>query len=281
MCCSMERAHFEQTIVFIGEKQHPVHGLVHVLGYQNTAVNLSEIPNAMLLHIPAGEVMLEENFIDMSGCRQALRDMVRVLEPPRPDFRGNPDRMLIGAKAEPPAVRVFEHDIYTVVLSERPSLIPGALARVPEDKRPNANPPLFDFYEREFPGWTVAVCCFNNREARQAAPLMMWYRPMNEVELHWPTLDSHSGGVPDIRGNVSVDHWLITGSDNFEGGKGVAVDYSGGCGSDPRSFLPTRVIGTRINRNMSNGDFVIDTEAVAKGNIGAMVRQPVPSLVTA
>lgn len=33
-----------------------MHGLVHVLGYQNTTVNLADGPNAMLLHLPTRQL---------------------------------------------------------------------------------------------------------------------------------------------------------------------------------------------------------------------------------
>jgi len=51
MCVSMDQAEFSGTILYAGRLRHPVHGLIHVLGYQNTVVNLAEGPNAMLLHL--------------------------------------------------------------------------------------------------------------------------------------------------------------------------------------------------------------------------------------
>jgi len=52
MCISTGEAAFSGTIVYCGRQHHPVHGLIHVMGYQNTAVNLTDGPNAMLLHLP-------------------------------------------------------------------------------------------------------------------------------------------------------------------------------------------------------------------------------------
>ena len=56
MCISTGEATFSGTIVYCGRQHHPVHGLIHVMGYQNTAVNLSDGRNAMLLHLPAQQL---------------------------------------------------------------------------------------------------------------------------------------------------------------------------------------------------------------------------------
>lgn len=40
VCVSMDQADFSGTAVYAGRLHHPAHGLIHVLGYQNTAVNL-------------------------------------------------------------------------------------------------------------------------------------------------------------------------------------------------------------------------------------------------
>jgi hypothetical protein len=41
MCVCASPARLTGTIVFLGKKYHPMHGEVFVLGYQNTAQNLS------------------------------------------------------------------------------------------------------------------------------------------------------------------------------------------------------------------------------------------------
>lgn len=53
MCVSTELAQFAGTTIYLGRKNHPAYGQVFVLGYQNRAINLSEGPNAMLLHFSA------------------------------------------------------------------------------------------------------------------------------------------------------------------------------------------------------------------------------------
>lgn len=62
MCVSMDQAAFSGTTLYAGRRHHPEHGLIEVLGYQNTAVNLAGGPNAMLLHVPA-RALTPENFL--------------------------------------------------------------------------------------------------------------------------------------------------------------------------------------------------------------------------
>ena len=90
MCVSAGLAQFTGTILYLGRRNHPEHGQVFVLGYENRATNLSEGPNAMLLH---------------------------------------------------------------------------------------------------FPGYPVALCCFDNTEARESEPLLLWYKPMNPDRFVLPGLD--------------------------------------------------------------------------------------------
>lgn len=277
MCCSMAPAHFAGTTVFIGEKAHHSFGLVHVLGYQNTVVNYADGPNAMILHIPAGVPMTQGNFIDTTGCREFLNNMVTALRPPAFLTLGGHRARTIGASAP---VHIFEHGIYTVVLSADPTQIPEALSRVPEAKRPAMNPRLFDFYAQEFPKWSVALCCFDNREAAKAAPMLMWYKPMNGKRLMLPSLDCHTGDVPDVKAQVLVDHWIIAGSDRMPPDVGVQVRYTDGCAPEVMAFLPSRVVGRQFREMMPNGDFVIDTERVLAGD-AKFLRLPAPSALVA
>lgn len=261
MCCAMEPAEFKGTMVAVIVKNHPVHGLIHVVLYQNTAINFAKGPNAMILHFPAAEIMTRANVIDMGECTDVLKKMVRVLNPPRPRSltRATYGSMVIGASA--PRVEVFEHDIYTIAIGEARG-IPEALATIREDRRPAPNEPLFSFYDSEFPDYSTMEACFDNRQVYQAKPLAVWYKPMDEDRLVLPSLDCHTGGVPDVNADVWVDHWVIVGYDDMDGGK--QFDPSYGC-EGLSGFLPTRINGLRLSRYAPNGDFVIDLEDATQG----------------
>src|SRR2546422_68401 len=172
MCVSVAPARLTGTILYVGRHTHPELGPVEVLGYQNTVANLDTGPNAMLLHLPATG-MTRANFLDTDDTPDVLRDLVDAL---RPAAWGAPAGRAVPA-GPPPAVEVFDHGVYTVVLAADPRDIPAALERVPDLKRPSLSPDLFDFYAETFPDYPVALCCFDNADARRAAPLLMWYRP--------------------------------------------------------------------------------------------------------
>lgn len=282
MCVCAAEAELSATILYHGRVGHPKHGLIHVLGYQNTARNLASGPNAMLLHLP-GEGMSQANFIDTGGCSRILRDMVTAVRPPTrsTDWMGGP--VAVGAAAR---VEVFEHDIYTVVLADDPLAIPAALERVPAGKRVDVSADLMAFYDERFPGYAVALCCFDNRDARQANPLLLWYTPHDPDMFRLPAIDCHTGGVPDLNALVQTDHWVILGTDEAPDGWGNEVDYGvvpvvRKWGAAPRSpavkgpaagFLPDRVIGRSFTGPLPNGDFVISHEDVVRGDLTALRR---------
>src|SRR2546429_1880227 len=218
MCISVAPAEFTGTILYVGRHTHPQHGPVEVIGYQNTAVNLADGPNAMLLHLPATE-MTRANFLDATATPDVLRDLVDAL---RPASWAQPSRAPVAAGA---AVEVFDHDIYTVVLAADPRDIPAALTRVPQHKRPQLRPELFEFYADTFPLYPVALCCFDNADARRAAPLLMWYPPIFTNRMTAPALDCHTGAAPDPDGLVRTDHWVVIGLDDAPDGWGVPVRY--------------------------------------------------------
>src|SRR5438132_410397 len=227
MCVSAAPAEFSGTIVYIGRHTHPEYGPVEVLGYQNTVVNLADGPNAMLLHLPATG-MSSVNFLDAGETPYILRDLVSS-----------------AGGGLPAGVEVFDYDVYTVVLAADPRAIPAALEQVPPAKRPTLAPDLFRFYADTFPGYPVAVCCFDNADARRAAPLLLWYRPIFADRLTAPALDAHSGGPPDPDALVRPDHWVLVGLDEPPAGWRAPVRYRREPGP-LAPFLPRRVIGREV-----------------------------------
>jgi|SRR5579859_6625313 len=263
MCVSTAPAQFTGTTLFLGKKYHPQHGWVFVLGYQNTAQNLASGPNAMLLHLPAVG-MTQQNFLDTRSCRHILRDMVTSL---MPQTRSHS----FGGMSKG-HVQVFEYDIYTVVLATDASLIPNALPLVPAHKRIAVNQPLFDFYARCYPGYAVALCCFDNQQAEEAAPLLMWYHPMNPDVFMLPALDCHTGRVPSLSDHVDVDHWVILGTDDLPRGISSSVYSTNHVPAEIDAFLPQYIIGKRFRGKMRNGDFSIHHREVERGNLAAIER---------
>lgn len=270
MCVSAGAAELFGTILFGGRRLHPVHGRVEVLGYQNTAVNLAAGPNAMLLHLPARTVTSAQ-FLDVGHCDRALRDMAAAAVPPDVSraAAADVDWMSGGGRVE-----VFEHDVYTVVLADRATDIPRALGRVPERKRPLVNRELLAFYQDSFPHHPVALCCFDNAEAEQAKPLMLWYHPLDDERLVLPAIDCHTGAAPDLRASVSTDHTVVFATDAAAEGWGAPVVYSQAkqMRHKLRAFLPERVMGTRFTEFLPNGDFAIAHEDLVRGDLHRIER---------
>ncbi|WP_328861370.1 hypothetical protein [Streptomyces sp. NBC_00306] len=269
MCISAAEAMFSGTTLYAGRRNHPDHGLIHVIGYQNTAENLSAGPNAMVLHLPAVH-MTPDHFIDVGRDADILERMVDAVRPVPAsapavmDWMGDDDRTR--------AVHVFEHDVYTVVLASDPALIPAALGQVPAHRRPALTPELFAFYAERYPTHTIALCCFDNAQAQRAKPLLMWYEPLDAGQLALPALDCHTGGAPDLEAEVEVDHWVLFGTDEATGLWGGVVDYRVGMRHRLREFLPDTVVGRRFEGAMPNGDFVVDHEDLLTGGLDAVRR---------
>ncbi len=213
----------------------------------------------MLLHFPAVEgSMTQMNVVDTESCPHILTDMVAAAFP-------QPASMdtLVQSLA-PDTVEVFESGIYTVVLATDATAIPGALDQVPKPKRPALNDRLFDWYSEQFPGWPVALCCFANRDARRATPMLWWYEPRFPGCLFAPAIDSHTCGVPDLNHSVDVDHRVVFGIP--AGGLGAPVGYSDRLPEPVRALLPFHVTGvTYVGARLPNADFVVSVDSLDHG----------------
>lgn len=267
MCVSADHADFSGTIVYAGRCDHPRLGPIEVFGYQNTAVNLASGPNAMLLHLPASG-LTADNFIELGRHSDVLTMMVDALgvrvASAGVDWMDEPT----------PQAQVFDHDIYTVVLAEDPMRVYAALERVQAHRRPVVREELFAFYAAAYPAHTLVLCCFDNRDARQAKPLMMWYEPADPDRITVPAIDCHTGGVPELGAPVERDHMLIFGvsggdvADDWgagpEHGYTAVMDWPGDMRHRVREFLPDRIFAAPIHEHcprpdlLGNGDYGID-----------------------
>ena len=253
-CCSLSPASFSATKGLAAESKRNGK-LVHLLAYQNAVANLSTAKsggNAMFLPIPAKPgTMTSENIVDTSSAKNFLNDMERSITP----VSRNATLQAGGASDRSSnSVVVFEHDIYTIVLAQNAKDIPAALARVPEAKRPAMNNAIFDAYAKWYPGWTFALCCFNNKEEAKAAPMLWWYEPSHPSELFFPGLDAHTGSVPELNTFVDVDHALAVSVPGLKNASQVL--YSDRIRSNEvKSLLPAMVVGNILGGSIKQGDF--------------------------
>ncbi|WP_326675468.1 hypothetical protein [Streptomyces sp. NBC_01237] len=268
MCISVDQAEFSGSTLYAGRLRHPLHGLVHVLGYQNTAVNLADGPNAMLLHLPAYR-MGRENFLPAGRSSDVLGRMVDAVRPVAAGMPSDIAWMSWGAGDE---VEVFDHDIYTVLLASDATALPAALARVPSHRRPALNPLLLRFYANHYAGHAIVVCCFDNAEAARAKPLIMWYSPHDPDRLSLPSLDCHTGEPPEFTTEVAVDHWVLFGTDEAPEEWGESVDHDPRMRHRLRQFLPDSVMGARFDGSLPNGDFSLTHGDLLAGRLDRIQR---------
>ena len=294
MCCSVSpniKVRFSDTILYGAEIVNSLGKNVHVLGYQNTAQNnvssFAALPNsfwkkfkstfsssakakgnAMILPFPAvPHTMSKENVLDTGNCPKVLKDIAEAVKPLPPKGLLFPQSRSFGAQS---LVQIFEAaGIYTVVLAQDARAIPDALDQVPAEKRPQLNPELFDAYAKWYPDWTIALCCFNNEELKEALPMIWWYEPLNPEQLFLPALDCHTGNLPNLQASVLVDHTVAVGSSLVENdyqGSYQRVFYSNSnISNDLKPYFLSQVIGTEIKEKMPNGDFVCQIDEVRKG----------------
>jgi hypothetical protein len=265
LCVTLSEAELSSTTLVLTATTHPKTGQpVHSLLYQNTVQNLSAGPTAMLLHFPAIEAMDQGNCIPTDEFPECVADIRKAIEPPAisKGFRSAERSMDL---SEP--VHVFDVGIYTVVLSKSIDAIPQALERVRPDRRPALNPTIFAWYKAHFPGWSFALCCFNNRQAAQASPLLFWYYPPPASDrVMLPGIDAHTGHAPDLLDLVDVDHTIVLGSDKPRIGL-AKVRYSDSIPAYERAFLPSYVIGRHQKGRRQNGDFIVSMKTLETGTL--------------
>ena len=262
MCISAKPAEFTGTKGYIGEALHKGK-LVHVLGYQNEAKNLSSGGNALILPIPSKTPITKDNIIDLGDKgKNLLNNLTRDYFAPKESSRG----LLLNSSTK--SVRFFKSGIYEIVVSEKPSLIFEALKEVSDEKRPEISQELLKWYEDYYPGWSIAVCCFNSQEKVESAPMFWMYEPLDENNLFFPGMDGHKGSVPDLSSLVRVDHKIVLGSHLFEDGK-VAHTLREGyydkmVDEDLLSLFSTKILGRRFWGKLKNGDFKINVDSLRK-----------------
>lgn len=279
-CCSMAPAHFEDTYGWIGELQRDGK-LVHILAYENVASNATEGGNAMILPIPAkSQTLSDKNLLNGEDFRGVVKSLYKSSRGPIEQFidkiRDQLENLSSYADSatKGATVQVFEKGSYTVVLSDTATAIPGALSRVPEEKRPKINKEIFEAYDKWYPGWSFAMCCFKT-DLKSPEPLIWWYEPRNPDRLFFPAVDAHTGKAPVLDSVVKVDHKLVVSSDKMSSMLADTLispvhkvklerprsEYT----EIAQQFIPNFVMGNEFEFDMVQGDFLFQSSDVRSG----------------
>jgi hypothetical protein len=254
MCITVWPAKLGGTLLYAGEGDFGGKR-VHVLAYQNKAA--SEGPNAMILPIPSAAPLDERNAIDTRQFREFLEIIQQANEKIPPE--------LVGARCrpdEPPPAKVFDVGSYTVVMAAGAAAISAALDQVPAEKRPPDNNAMFAAFEEHYPGWPLAVCCWNGEI--EAEPLLWWYEPLDPDWIFAPALDAHDGGPPKLDADVEVEHYLAFGASKYSLGNRLGYFSRRDVPEAVLGLLPWSVHGTRVEGKMPNGDFWVPAASLAR-----------------
>jgi len=258
MCVTLAPARLSHTTVLATTAMHE-RTWQHVMGYQNHPQSKAG-PNAMLLPIPAQRnSMTPDNLILTEEFPYILTDLAKSV---RPVSRAKLPADAITLSAT--QAIVFDHGLYTIVLAQNAAAIPPALKQVPDKKRPPLNTAIFDLYARWYPDWAIALCCFNNADIREGQPILLTYEPLFPDKLFCPGLDSHSGDIPDLSADVSIDHTLVVSTPDLQ--DGFPVNYRDDIPESLDGVLPNMVLGKELRGLQPNGDWWFEVIEISQGH---------------
>lgn len=230
--------------------------------------------NALILPLP--DALDNIKVLDTKTCSKFMQDIRRALTPAS-NGRGVLRRgKSLGVDS---AVRIIQSGIYTVVLSASAKAIARALnGAVAAERRPQLDPDILNAYEEWYPDWSIAVCCFNNTDARRADPLLFSFEPskQDDPDLFFiPTLDAHDGKRPDLAADVEVDHAIFVSCSDTPADDAFEITYSDDkIAPGIAAQLPQYVQGKVVKGEYRNGDIVFRRADLAKGIVKGLRALP-------
>ena len=253
MCVTTLEAQLSKTRIGAWDILHPQYGYRHVLAYQNNAQNLADSPNCMLLHIPGNEPLSAENIINTENDVEILLEMeYDVLGRPRVFASQN---------------QVVEMGVYHLGLLNDFSKesIENTLNQIPENKRPQISQEIIQFYNNVFSGFPLVLCCFNNKDAKDASPVMLHFNPRYPDMFQFNTLDSH-GGLPDLNENIKFQQTIITGSYKLnQAGNGFQAFLHEQASEGLKKWLPKFGTALKVEDVLLNRDLLIGVKEIQEG----------------
>lgn len=212
----------------------------HLLSYANTAKNLADKANCMILPVPGS--LTQSDFFDTTAYAGFLKEL-------EANFTSRSRSASKSLKTLSAKVENFQLGMYNVFLSTDIHAIGGILDKLPEDQKPDISKNLLTFFEKAYPSCNFVVCVFSNNSSMDSQPIMFRYKPNNEKILFFPAVDAHDGNAPDLSKQVDVDHFLFT-----EISSAKSFEFKD---SKVPSFLKNRKLsGFKYTGSQLNGDWV-------------------------
>ncbi len=295
MCVSIGPAEFSKTIVSTWE----VEPGIHAYGYKNRMKNLpgkrngslvdsygtrsrssSRQPrfdwsdlgyeprrtpgNAMILPVPVAQganIITDAYLLDTLSYKHILEDQAEAVQE-RELTRSGAKGVTFGSRS---AAVIVEFGPYEVVLAQSPLAAFDVLHLVSDSKRPILNEAQLAAYEEWYPGWSLMMACFNNKDLMDAAPIVLVTPVRHGDYLFLPAIHGHSGGVPDLSETVADDHTFIAGSCLSGKDSGNQVFYSDDIPDGVAPLLPNCVVGAESHGSVKQGDLVVKLSDVKAG----------------
>jgi hypothetical protein len=231
----------------------------HLLCYTNKAKNLTVLPNSMILPVPGK--LSEADFIDTTPFPGFMTELQRYLTPGSRTLGGG-TKGISGDSLRSRNVQHFKSGMYEVFVADPAPVrtiaerivgarhpVNEALEVMPPFDRPTISESLLEFYDSNYPGWSLVVCVFGPSKVMDSQPIMFTYEPLQEWKdrVFFPAVDSHNGGAPRLTEEVDVDHFLITTST-----RGHEVPPMKMC---PPILHGLKLVGLPMHDSMPNGDW--------------------------
>lgn len=172
----------------------------HLLAYTNKAKNLSGKVNSMILPIPG--TLEKEWFYNTTEYNNFLDNIHKQAEVSRFRSAGV-------SKGLSRSFEQFEVGFYKIVTTNDIDMLREHLSGLHESQRPDISDELLNFFKTQYKGWSFVVCIFSGDKEMDAQPIMFEYKPFSYDTIYYPTMDSHTGGAPDLNEDVDMDHTII------------------------------------------------------------------------
>lgn len=171
MCITTKEALLEETYLLVTDLPNGNHLLI----YQNEATT-KEI-NAMIL--PIDTETLDESCLKEYPSGYLSEIYIGVNQYSRGGF----DRVI--------STKCGSYDVHIVN-----RLTPSTFAEI-NRLGIEMKTELYDWYQEHYLNWSFVFCVFDEKDkSAQKHPIGIEYKPRNPEWLHFPLVDSHTGGVP-------------------------------------------------------------------------------------
>ena len=201
MCIVSAKAELTKTKIL----SMPLDNGRHLISYKNKAENKSGKVNSMILPIPGK--LSKDWFYDTTEYNDFMDEIERRT-------KVNLTRSLgIERGFKSKSIEEFSLGIYKVISTNDIDALIDRLGVY----GPDISDELLDFFKNHYKGWNFVCCIFDGDKKMDSQPIMFEYEPFDSDWVYFPTMDSHTGGAPDLNESVKLDHTLMTEHSGLEG----------------------------------------------------------------